>query len=228
MPDPAYSWQGGSFDHSHGHPMPSYRRCVTVACGVALLLSAALGSASGMQLPEACTPVDSAQVRSWHAEWDTANIAERVFGNAESGVLHIPPTSSTHVPVAIATGRFVLTEAQLMPGMADRLTRYRLEVWRATPVEARRMASDDGVFARGTVIRGRLIALGTPAPDTVPISGVLGRDGGMAFGRADSFLTEDGEAYDVVEAMPRGLRGWYNGGSVVPTTLAYFCAVRIE
>jgi hypothetical protein len=50
----------------------------------------------------------------------------------------------------------------------------------------------------------------------------------MAFGRADSFLIEDGESYDVIEATPHGLRGWYTGGSVVPTTLAYFCAVRLK
>jgi hypothetical protein len=209
--------------------MPSYRRCLTVAFTVYLMLGGAQGSAMGMQLPQACTPVDSALVRSWHAEWDTANIAQRALGGAaDSGVLHIPPTSSTHVPVALATGTFVLTEAQLMPGTADRLTRYRLEVWRASPVEARRLARSGGVFARGTVIRGRLRALDAAAPATVAITGVLGQDGGMAFGRADSFLIEDGESYDVIEATPRGLRGWYTGGSVVPTTLAYFCAVRIQ
>jgi hypothetical protein len=163
---------------------------------------------------QVCGPVDSVRVREWHAEWDTANIARRAYGgSATSGELRIPPTSRRHVPGDLATGTFLLRVGDLRRAQADTFELYALELHHA---------------GLGDSLHGRLINLAEPVSSGDAVSGVLGRHGGMAFGRSDAFLTEDGESYDIVEIGPEGFRGWYTGGAVVPEPLAYFCAERIR
>jgi hypothetical protein len=201
-----------NFSNPQYHRQPEAKQAVAIADALrALSPLASRALAPG----EACKPPDAGRVRAWHVEWDFADLQQRArgLGVAQSGILRIPPTSRQHVSPALATGSFLLTVGQLRKAQSDTFMLYDLELKQA---------------GRGDSLRGRLINLAERNFPGDSLTGVLGRQGGMAFGRADAFLSEDGESYDVTEIGPNGFRGWFTCCAVVPEPLAYFCAERVR
>lgn len=175
-----------------------------------------------------CTPVDSSRVVAWHQAWDRADLAQAVYGNAQSGVLDVARLAHTGARLKQATGRFALTVSMLRQAAPDQLHRYQLDLTRSSGPERHRMEDDDGWLPDATALSGGLISLDTAAVDTIPVVGALRRDQWFVFGPADAFPGEDGHSNTVVELTSDGFRGRYIGGVLAPTPLGLFCAERVN
>jgi hypothetical protein len=180
-----------------------------------------------------CAPPDSATAPPWF--WDSAVAfgGDAEFGNAESGVIHIPANSTEPADrreVARTQGSYSLVLITLTYAGPSAPDAYRLVLRRPTLTEMKRVAGENADRYGAGLLVGSITSISSSGPDTAssePVVGMVWKSG-LELALEGGFFAEDGpDRLQVVTRDSMGACGWWTpGSSIVPPPHGYFCRLR--